>query len=220
MISNVYIAWLIFYLGCEIMPSLVIKGSFRCNRFYLSSHRIDQNQNPIAHGTDANTPITRRRKRYKGLHPRNFDEKYKEARGDPEIIRKVLDRGKTPAGRHVPIMLQDCMAFLGLNDNVASPDIVVMDCTIGYGGHAREILKFIVSNGGKFVGLDRDEVTLRQTEERLKNALSDLAATDKLSSKFEDYCKLIHSNFQGAGSVDFVFRAYYQRIPEARSCRY
>ena len=43
--------------------------------------------------------IHKRRKRYKGTHPRNFEEKYKELDPEmyPETIEKVISKGSTPA---------------------------------------------------------------------------------------------------------------------------
>ncbi len=42
-----------------------------------------------------------------------------------------------------------------------------MDCTLGYGGHAQEILAKILP-GGKLLGLDADPVELPKTEARLR----------------------------------------------------
>ena len=56
-------------------------------------------------GTDE-APKRKRRVRYKGKHPRRFDEKYKEL--DPVKykcdIEKIIKSGKTPAGMHRPIV--------------------------------------------------------------------------------------------------------------------
>ena len=51
--------------------------------------------------------IHKRRKRYKGTHPRNFEEKYKELDPEmyPETIEKVISKGSTPAGMHISIMV-------------------------------------------------------------------------------------------------------------------
>ena len=51
------------------------------------------------------TPIRKRRVRYKGTHPRRFNEKYKELQADrySDDIKKVMERGQTPAGTHRPI---------------------------------------------------------------------------------------------------------------------
>jgi 16S rRNA (cytosine1402-N4)-methyltransferase len=50
-------------------------------------------------------PPHRRRPRYSGKHPRRFNEKYKELSGNAETLARVLASGKTPAGSHVPIMV-------------------------------------------------------------------------------------------------------------------
>ena len=46
----------------------------------------------------------KRRVRYKGTHPRNYKEKYKEL--NPEkyqgTIEHVIQKGSTPAGMHIP----------------------------------------------------------------------------------------------------------------------
>ena len=47
------------------------------------------------------------------------------------------------------------------------PGKVVADCTLGYGGHAEEILSRICP-GGKLVGIDADSVQLPRTEDRLR----------------------------------------------------
>jgi len=104
-----------------------------------------------------------RRKRYRGNHPRSFSEKYKEH--DPEKyaedLRKVLARGDTPAGSHRSIMVEEILGVLA----PARGDTAV-DATLGYGGHAGEILRRILP-GGRLYGFDRDPAELRKTTERL-----------------------------------------------------
>ena len=50
----------------------------------------------------------KRRVRYKGTHPRNYNEKYKEL--NPEkyqgTIEHVIQKGSTPAGMHIPISVR------------------------------------------------------------------------------------------------------------------
>ena len=46
------------------------------------------------------------------------------------------------------------------------PGEVAVDCTLGYGGHAREILKRVLP-GGRLLGLDVDPIELPKTEARL-----------------------------------------------------
>jgi 16S rRNA (cytosine1402-N4)-methyltransferase len=111
------------------------------------------------------TPVPhRRRPRYPGKNPRRFEDKYKEhgPQQDAETIAKVMAAGKTPAGTHRPIMVAEILAALS-----PKPGDAAVDCTLGYGGHAREILARI-QPGGKLIGLDADPVELPKTEARLR----------------------------------------------------
>lgn len=105
----------------------------------------------------------RRRPRYAGKNPRRFEEKYKEQNPAlyAETIAKVLASGKTPAGMHRPIMVAEIIEALD-----PKPGETAVDCTLGYGGHAREIIARI-QPGGRLVGLDADPVELPKTEDRL-----------------------------------------------------
>jgi 16S rRNA (cytosine1402-N4)-methyltransferase len=111
-------------------------------------------------------PPHKRRVRYSGKNPRRFEEKYKER--DPQryadTVAKVLASGKTPAGMHRPIMVAEILAALS-----PQPGELAVDCTLGYGGHAREILTRL-QPGGKLIGLDADPIELPKTEARLRNA--------------------------------------------------
>jgi len=108
----------------------------------------------------------RRRPRYAGKNPRRFDEKYKEHNPQryADTVAKVLASGKTPAGSHRPIMVKEILEVLS-----AKPGELAVDCTLGYGGHAREILPKLLP-GGKLLGLDQDSVELPKTEARLREA--------------------------------------------------
>ncbi len=114
--------------------------------------------------TDAETPRPPRRPRYRGTHPRQFEQKYKEHQPEryPDEIAKVLDGGKTPAGMHRPIMVDEVLQALALQ-----PGSTVVDCTLGYGGHAGEFLR-AVQPGGRLFGLDLDPLELPRTEARLR----------------------------------------------------
>ncbi|KAF0180859.1 MAG: S-adenosyl-methyltransferase MraW [Limisphaerales bacterium] len=111
-------------------------------------------------------PPHRRRPRYSGRNPRRFEEKYKEL--DPqryaETVAKVLASGKTPAGTHRPIMVAEILLVLA-----PQPGELAVDCTLGYGGHARELLARL-QPGGHLLGLDADPVELPKTEARLREA--------------------------------------------------
>ena len=110
-------------------------------------------------------PRTRRRPRYPGRNPRRFGEKYKEhdpARF-PETVAKVVASGKTPAGTHRPVLVAEVLEAL----RPAAGETAV-DATLGYGGHAAEVLPRLIP-GGRLVGLDADPVELPRTEARLRD---------------------------------------------------
>ena len=71
-----------------------------------------------------------RRTRYSGKNPRRFADKYKERQPElyPETVAKVIASGKTPAGSHVPIMVEECLAALALR-----PGQTGVDATLGHG---------------------------------------------------------------------------------------
>lgn len=108
-------------------------------------------------------PERKRRERYKGTHPKSFKEKYKELQ--PEIykqdVEKVMQQGRTPAGMHRPICVDEIMEFLSMK-----PGQVGMDATLGYGGHSQEMLKRLVPSG-KLYATDVDPIELPRTQERL-----------------------------------------------------
>jgi 16S rRNA (cytosine1402-N4)-methyltransferase len=106
----------------------------------------------------------RRRPRYSGKNPRRFEEKYKERQPEryPETVAKVLASGKTPAGTHRPIMVTEILEVLH-----PQPGEVAVDCTLGYGGHARELLAKL-QPGGRLIGLDVDPIELPKAEARMR----------------------------------------------------
>ena len=63
---------------------------------------------------------------------------------------------------HVPVLLDRCVALLA--PALTSPDDVVVDCTLGMGGHAEALLQ---RTPARLVGLDRDPEALRRSGERL-----------------------------------------------------
>jgi 16S rRNA C1402 N4-methylase RsmH len=72
--------------------------------------------------------------------------------GDQATVARVLLKGGTPAGSHVPIMAEECLAHLGLASgeteiSTLAPSfggvggaLVAVDCTLGFGGHSGLIL--------------------------------------------------------------------------------
>lgn len=111
------------------------------------------------------TPKQPRRVRYKGTHPKAFKEKYKEQNPEKyaDDIAKVLEQGRTPAGMHRPICVNEIMEFLNV-----SPGQIGLDATLGYGGHSLEILKAL-GGEGMLYATDVDPIELPRTTERLKS---------------------------------------------------
>ena len=128
----------------------------------------------------------KRRVRYQGTHPRRFAEKYKEHNLDrySADVARVVASGKTPAGTHLPILVEEILSWLD-----PRPGQIVADCTLGYGGHARELLKRILP-GGRLIGLDVDPIELPKTEARLRRM------TDS-----PDTLRIHRSNFAGLPQI-------------------
>jgi 16S rRNA (cytosine1402-N4)-methyltransferase len=128
------------------------------------------------------SPPRRRRPRYSGKNPRKFAQKYKELQPEsyPETVAKVIASGKTPAGSHLPIMVEEILGILQ-----PQPGHTLVDCTLGYGGHARELLARI-QPGGLLIALDVDPVEQPKTETRLRQ-----------SGYGADTLKILRSNFAG-----------------------
>jgi 16S rRNA (cytosine1402-N4)-methyltransferase len=108
-------------------------------------------------------PKPQRRVRYKGTHPKNYKEKYKELQPEQyaEDIAKVLQQGRTPAGMHRSICVAEILEILKIQ-----PGEVGLDATLGFGGHSAEMLKKL-QRPGKLFALDVDPIELPKTKERL-----------------------------------------------------
>jgi len=75
---------------------------------------------------------------------------------------------------HKSVLLEECIANLNLKETS-----VIVDCTLGYGGHSSEILKLI--NNGHLYCFDQDEEAIKYSQERL--------------SKINNNFTIIKSNF-------------------------
>jgi 16S rRNA (cytosine1402-N4)-methyltransferase len=116
-------------------------------------------------------PAFKRRVRYSGKHPQNYAEKYKELDPelDPKTIAKVIAAGKTPAGQHRPILVDEVLQSLAPRSGERGADV-----TLGYGGHSEAILGKLFSGensrpGGQLLALDVDPIQLPRTEQRLRD---------------------------------------------------
>lgn len=105
----------------------------------------------------------KRRERYKGTHPRRFQDKYKEL--DPQKyqsdVEKIIQKGKTPAGMHIPIMVEEILSFLDIR-----PGQTGFDATLGYGGHSSRMLEKLEGNGHLYA-TDVDPIESEKTKARL-----------------------------------------------------
>ncbi|MCX5668830.1 MAG: 16S rRNA (cytosine(1402)-N(4))-methyltransferase RsmH [Candidatus Omnitrophica bacterium] len=82
---------------------------------------------------------------------------------------------------HVPVMLQEVLDSLRL-----APGQIIVDATLGTGGHAIEILKRIIPQG-KLIGIDRDENSLAICRQRLM--------------EFKNNTEFVHGNFSDLDQI-------------------
>ena len=82
---------------------------------------------------------------------------------------------------HIPVMLNEVIQFLNLK-----PGDIVVDATIGVGGHGERILEEILP-GGKLIGIDWDEDSLLLADKRL--------------TRFKGHYYLFHENFVNIDKV-------------------
>ncbi len=107
----------------------------------------------------------KRRVRYSGTHPKRFEEKYKEHNPEKyaDTIEHVIQRGATPAGMHISIMVQEILDFLQIQ-----PGQIGLDATLGYGGHTGHMLRALKGQGHIYA-LDVDPIESAKTRKRLQD---------------------------------------------------
>ncbi len=110
----------------------------------------------------------KRRVRYKGTHPKKYNEKYKEL--NPEkykgTIDKVISKGSTPAGMHISIMVSEILDFFDIKENQ-----IGLDLTLGYGGHTSHMLEKLNSTGHVYA-VDADPIEFQKTVNRVSGKYS------------------------------------------------
>lgn len=140
--------------------------------------------------------VHKRRPHYSGNHPKSYAEKYKEQNPEkyPETIQKVIAKGSTPAGMHLPIAVQEILQVLQIQPGESG-----LDCTLGYGGHTRKLLAAL-GESGHLTALDVDSENLARTERMLRE-----------EGYGEDRLAILHLNFRNVdqaaaqyGPFDFV----------------
>jgi len=94
---------------------------------------------------------------------------------------QVLSDSAVEEKFHTPVMLREVLDYLNLG-----PGQIIVDATIGTGGHALSILERIVP-GGKLIGIDRDQESLNIAKERLY--------------KFGEACEFIYANFMDVDNI-------------------
>ena len=114
---------------------------------------------------EENNQVHKRRVRYSGKYPKKFEEKYKEH--DPnkyaDTVARVIEKGGTPAGMHISIMVDEIIDFLQIK-----PGQTGLDATLGYGGHTSKMLEQL-NCSGHIYGLDVDPIESAKTEKRLRD---------------------------------------------------
>ena len=107
----------------------------------------------------------KRRVRYKGTHPRSFKEKYKELNPEKyqDDVQKIIQSGKTPAGMHISIMVDEILEFLDIQ-----PGQIGYDATLGYGGHSQKMLEKLQGKGHLYA-TDVDPIESEKTRKRLES---------------------------------------------------
>lgn len=112
--------------------------------------------------TEQGTPH-KRRVRYSGKYPKKFEEKYKEHNPEKyaDTIAHVIQKGSTPAGMHISICVNEIMDIFQIQ-----PGQKGLDCTLGYGGHTKEMLTRLQGKG-HMVSLDVDPIESAKTKARL-----------------------------------------------------
>lgn len=105
----------------------------------------------------------KRRERYSGKYPRQYKDKYKELNPEKYAadVEKVKDRGQTPAGTHVPIMVDEILGILDIK-----PGETGYDATLGYGGHTSKMLEKLCGKGHLYA-TDVDPIEIEKTKKRL-----------------------------------------------------
>ena len=138
----------------------------------------------------------KRRVRYKGKYPKKFEEKYKELQPEKyqDTIQHVMQKGNTPAGMHISIMVKEILDFLEIK-----PGQVGFDATLGYGGHTKAMLQCLQGKGHMYA-TDVDHEEAAKTKKRLEELGF---GEDILTIKLQNFCT-IDEIAKEVGGFDFL----------------
>ena len=138
----------------------------------------------------------KRRVRYKGKYPRKFEEKYKELQPEKykDTIEHVIQKGNTPAGMHISIMVDEILDFLKIQ-----PGQIGFDATLGYGGHTKAMLQCLQGKGHMYA-TDVDPEESAKTRKRLEEQGF---GEDMLTIKLQNFCT-IDEIAKEVGGFDFI----------------
>lgn len=140
--------------------------------------------------------VHKRRVRYSGTHPKTYAEKYKEHNPEKykDTIEKVISKGSTPAGMHLPIMVEEILEFLQIK-----PGQKGLDATLGYGGHTMRMLECL-SGCGHIYGLDTDPIEIEKTKKRLADKSFGEEIFTAINTNFRDIDEIAKEY----GPFDFI----------------
>ena len=128
------------------------------------------------------------RDRYKELNPEKYGEE----------IAHVRAKGNTPAGTHIPIMVEEILAILAIR-----PGERGFDATLGYGGHTMAMLEKLEGRGHLYGG-DVDPIESAKTEARIRAKGYGPEIWERRLMNFCEIDKLVEE----AGPFDFVPVSY------------
>ncbi len=138
----------------------------------------------------------KRRVHYKGKYPKKFEEKYKELQPEKykDTIAHVIQKGNTPAGMHISIMVKEILDFLQIK-----PGQTGFDATLGYGGHTKAMLEQLQGQG-HIHATDVDPAESAKTKKRLADQGF---GEDMLTIHLQNFCT-IDEIAKEVGGFDFV----------------
>ena len=160
------------------------------------SQEKENRQHENAQSVQEGQQSHKRRVRYKGRYPKKFEEKYKELQPEKyqDTIQHVMQKGNTPAGMHISIMVKEIIDFLEIK-----PGQIGFDATLGYGGHTKAMLQCLQGQGHMYA-TDVDHEEAAKTKKRLE----DLGfGEDILTIKLQNFCT-IDEIAKEVGGFDFL----------------